>query len=345
MSAKVCGTLFILNSSSMPGWLNGRLQVDVPRFRQPRGAEHERPVVLADQRQHQALRLGHVVAAAVEQRLDQPERRLVVEVVHQLDVAAQRLGDLGVQRLQREALGLLPQHVVELRDGGGELQQMGPLPLGAVDQRLDLGDPRLLVVDERTAQHGRVLYRGGVDLRRLDVRVHDLQMPAHHVHGQRGGRDQVRPRVPVVHQGLDDDVGSEVKLLVWHIFYSRCKEQRLTVKVLRVHGWGTDGSRRFQVPRSPPRLDPRAWAGALRFTVRRRGRQRICRRADTGPTRRPVSATPPPPSPSPESPPPPAASRNRRSASSRRGPRPWRRGSRSLGRRPATPRSAGASSR
>jgi hypothetical protein len=40
----------------------------------------------------------------------------VVQVVDQLDVAAQRFGNLGVERLEAEALGLGAEHVVQLLD-------------------------------------------------------------------------------------------------------------------------------------------------------------------------------------------------------------------------------------
>ena len=202
-----------------PGMPEGPPQLHVALFGQPRRAEDERPVVPVDQRQHQALGRLLVMGAAVEQRLDEPDRGLVVEVVDQLHEAPQPFRDAGVERLEGEAPGLLAQQVVELLDGRRELEEVPPVPFRPRDQLLDLRDPRLLVVDEGPAQHGRVLHRGRMDLRRLDVGLHDLEVPAHDVHGQRGGRDQVRPRVPTVDQRLHDDVGSEVQFFGSHSLF------------------------------------------------------------------------------------------------------------------------------
>src|SRR5262249_2448593 len=92
------------------------LQLDRIALVEAGRAADERTVVAADLSQGDALAGLVVERAAIEQGLDQAERRLVVEVVDDLDIALQAVGDLRIETFEAVTLGLLAQDRIELLD-------------------------------------------------------------------------------------------------------------------------------------------------------------------------------------------------------------------------------------
>ena len=191
-------------------------QIDRAGRVEPRRAEHERPIVAGRDRQHHRLRRRIVEVAAVQERLDQPERRVVAEVVGELDVAAQDLGHLRIERRQRMPLRGRAQQLVEPDQRGRQLEQPRALGLDLVTQRFDLVDALAVVVDERTAHHLGIAHRGGVHLRRVDVGVHDLQMAIGDVARRGRRRDEMGPGVPAIEERLDLHVRLQIERYVVH---------------------------------------------------------------------------------------------------------------------------------
>jgi hypothetical protein len=72
------------------------------------------------------------------------------------------------------------------------------------------------VADEWAPQHGGVAHRRGVDLRRLDERLHDRQVAVEDVHAGGHRLEEVRPGVPVADERLGKDVGFQVDRLGVH---------------------------------------------------------------------------------------------------------------------------------
>ncbi len=63
------------------------LQLDRVALIQSRRAQHKGPVVARDFRKHQALQRIVIRRALVEKRLDQPEGRMIIQIIDQLDIA------------------------------------------------------------------------------------------------------------------------------------------------------------------------------------------------------------------------------------------------------------------
>ena len=183
---------------------------------QPRRAEHERPVVAIDRREPEALHGAIVVLAPVEQRLQQAEGGVVVQVVDQLHVSLERPGHPLVKPFERVARGVLAEQGVEIGDRPREAEQVGPVGRRPVSERPDLLDPASAELHERAAQELPVLDGRSVGVGGVDVRLHDPEMPLRDVPRRRGRGDEVGPRIPPVHQRLQEDVRAQVVVRVRH---------------------------------------------------------------------------------------------------------------------------------
>ena len=188
--------------------------MDGPVVGYARGAEGERALVPVGLVDREALGRGVVIIAAVQERLVEAIRGLVQEIVRELHVSPERLRDPGVERVEAVAVRLLLQQVEELTDRPGELDEAPLFSQRAVPQPLDADRPILGIVDERSALHLRILRRIGMELGRLEVRIHDPQVAPHHVHGEGRRGDQLGPCIPALDDGLGDHVSLQIDRIV-----------------------------------------------------------------------------------------------------------------------------------
>jgi hypothetical protein len=82
---------------------------------------------------------------------------------------------------------------------------------GPIAQRADVVDSLAAAVDERASEHARILHRRRVHVWRRDIRIHDLEVALGQVARRGRRRDQMRPRVPLIHQRLDLHVRLQVE--------------------------------------------------------------------------------------------------------------------------------------
>src|ERR1051325_7383603 len=104
------------------------------------------------------------------------------------------------------ALGAVSQQRIQRAYGRRQIKQVCSLPLDAVAQLPNLPDPLSAVVDKRAAQHLGILNGISMDQWAVDVGIHDLQVPFSDVSGGGGGRDQMRPCIPVVDERFKLDI-------------------------------------------------------------------------------------------------------------------------------------------
>src|SRR4029077_6128560 len=84
----------------------------------------------------------------------------------------------------------------------------------------DLLDAALLEVHERAAEELRIFHRSFVGFWRLDVRLHNFQVPPGEIARKRRRRNQMSPGIPAVYERFGDDIWSEKKLFLSH--YQNC---------------------------------------------------------------------------------------------------------------------------
>src|ERR1044071_618634 len=108
---------------------------------------------------------------------------------------------------------LLPQHDIQLADGRGELQQVGPLFPDALAQRPNLIHAFATVINEGAAKHLGIFNRVRMHLRIANVRIHDLEVPFSNVAGGSRWGDEMRPCVPLINQRLDLDILLQIETL------------------------------------------------------------------------------------------------------------------------------------
>lgn len=138
------------------------------------GTQHKRPIVVFGEPKGETLQRLVVEGAVIEQGLKKSVGDVMVEVVYQFHVAFERVGYFFVGAFQRIPFGMLPEHGLEFTNGFGQIEEVGAFVEGLVAQ----GSNGLHVlwrnVHKRPAEHFRVFDGGGMDLWRLDKRVHDF---------------------------------------------------------------------------------------------------------------------------------------------------------------------------
>src|ERR1700688_2868789 len=141
---------------------------------------------------------------------------MVVEVVNQLDITLQPVGNFSIERVEACAASLLAQEIVQAIDSLGERNQGSTNLQGSLLDLFDLLDTALLEVHERAAKKLGIFHRSFVRFRGLDVGLHNFQVPPGEIpsKGRRG--NQMSPRVPAIHERFRDDIWSEKKLFVVH---------------------------------------------------------------------------------------------------------------------------------
>jgi len=178
------------------------------------GAEDEgASAVSVDGRERDALCIRRVVWAGIEQAFEDPERRIVIEIVVKLHVTLQNIRDFRIDRVHGQALRFFKQQRRELFQAFGKIQQSDRTVRRAGDQRANLIHPFTAEIDERAASHRRVFDRGGMHHGRRNIRFHDRQIAFRHV--ERGGnrRNAEKPGIPVVEKRLELDVLPEIHIL------------------------------------------------------------------------------------------------------------------------------------
>src|SRR5215831_20042966 len=100
-------------------------------------AEDKRTIVATDERQHEALGRPVIVFRAIEKRLEQLERGVMIQVIYEFHVAFKKLGDFSIQRLQTVALGLRLQQLIDFCQRFRKLERVRAIALRPVPKRLD----------------------------------------------------------------------------------------------------------------------------------------------------------------------------------------------------------------
>lgn len=135
-------------------------------------------------------------------------------VVDELHPPAEGVGDQRVESFHRPAERLLPQQGTEFGYVVGELE----LGLAVLDhglaRRLDFIVGGAFGVQEGRAVAVRVRDDRIVEVRCLQVAVHDGQQAVPQIQRAGVGRQEIGPRVPAVQQGLRNHGRAKVELLV-----------------------------------------------------------------------------------------------------------------------------------
>src|SRR6266404_9911798 len=72
---------------------------------------------------------------------------------------------------------------------------------------------------ERTPEEPRIFDGSFMGFRRLDVRLHDFQVPLGNISGQSGRRNQMGPGIPAIDQGFRNYVLLQIIKTAAHSYY------------------------------------------------------------------------------------------------------------------------------
>jgi hypothetical protein len=105
--------------------------------------------------------------------------------------------------LERCTFGLGPQKVIELAYCFGQIDEVGILLLRVIAQLSYFIDSYSSIIDEWPSRHFWIADRVCVDLRSTYIGIHDFKVAFRNISGSGRGRDQVRPRIPMVDKRFD----------------------------------------------------------------------------------------------------------------------------------------------